>query len=73
MPIPWRILFISSGPACTTLLPSTRMSPLSGRTRPRMSRSIVLLPMPEGPSTIFVVPRVTRNVTSARIWRPPML
>src|SRR5215204_2987457 len=73
MPICWRIRLSWSGLALTTLSPSIRISPLSGRNRPRIRRSVVLLPMPEGPRMIFVVPFGTSNETSSRILRPPML
>jgi hypothetical protein len=50
------------GPEAITA-PFTRMSPSSGRSSPAISRSVVLLPQPLGPSSVSVSPRYSSKLT----------
>src|SRR5215470_3694343 len=54
-----------------TAVPSTRTSPESGRTRPRMTRSTVDLPEPLDPRSTWTVPGSTLMDTPSRAIRSP--
>jgi hypothetical protein len=43
--------------------PETTISPASGRSRPAMHRSVVVLPHPDGPSRVNISPTATSNPT----------
>src|SRR5262250_213703 len=57
--------------ASVTRVPSTRTSPASGMSRPRMSRSTVDLPEPLEPRSTCTVPAATSSDTSSRATRSP--
>src|SRR3954468_20645400 len=46
-----------------TTLPDTVISPATGRSRPAIERSVVVLPQPDGPSSVKSLPSGTSNVT----------
>ena len=46
-----------------TGLPPIRISPEVGRSRPAIARSVVVLPHPEGPSSVRCSPAPTLKVT----------
>ncbi len=46
-----------------TTVPSIRISPDSGCSRPAMALSVVVLPQPDGPSKVRCSPAPTENVT----------
>src|SRR5262249_50602533 len=60
--------------ASVTRVPSTRTSPASGMSKPRMSRSTVDLPEPLEPRSTCTVPAATSIDTSSRAtWSPKRL
>ena len=46
----------SAGPSVVTSWPSIRIVPEVGVSRPAIMRSVVVLPQPEGPSSVVSVP-----------------
>src|SRR4051812_48960006 len=46
-----------------TTFPDTVISPATGRSRPAIERSVVVLPHPDGPSSVKSLPSGTSNVT----------
>src|SRR5438874_2321335 len=50
--------------------PPTWTSPASGRSRPAMSRSVVVLPQPLGPSSVTSEPAATSKSMAAAAHRP---
>src|SRR3546814_9599529 len=53
------------GGAADTSLPSIRIRPVSRRSRPAISRSVVDLPQPEGPSSTTSDPASTSKLTAS--------
>ncbi|MGX1013229.1 hypothetical protein AB7M69_007586 [Bradyrhizobium japonicum] len=53
------------------LCPPSRMSPRSGWTKPAMDISSVVLPEPEGPSSVRNSPRLTVRDTSFSAAKSP--
>ena len=51
-------------PLPESVLPSRRIVPLSGRSSPARQRSVVVLPQPEGPSSVKKRPSSTVKETS---------
>src|SRR5437764_11557367 len=47
-----------------TMRPSTSISPETGRSSPAIERSVVVLPQPDGPSSVNSLPSGTSNETS---------
>ena len=50
------LTFRSAGPSVVTSSPSIRICPPLGDSSPAMSRRVVVLPQPEGPSKVVSVP-----------------
>ena len=69
MPIFKRTSRISCSVRPETSVPSTTMEPESGLSSPRTMRRIVVLPDPEPPRTILVVPGLRLKVTPFRMGR----
>src|SRR6516165_3417327 len=46
------------------ILPATSISPALGRSSPAIERSVVVLPQPEGPSSVNNLPSGTSKLTS---------
>ena len=65
MPMPRRFIGTESpaAPSNSTRSPS-RMTPLSGRSSPAMQRSVVVLPQPDGPSSVKNAPGSSANSAS---------
>src|SRR5438309_4060846 len=72
-------MFRRSSSSCSslrsgTLLPPTRTSPWSGRSRPTMWRRSTLLPVPDGPITTEISPSGMLQETPSRtVWSPKAL
>ena len=61
-------------PSPATLLPLSEMLPVSGCSKPAISRSSVVLPEPEGPTIAVVPPWATERLTPLRTaWDPKFL
>src|SRR5499426_1135165 len=56
---------------CSMRLPRRNISPLSGVSKPAISRSVVLLPLPEGPSRTRLSPSPMEKLTSSRTCSEP--
>src|SRR5262245_50960050 len=56
---------------CSIRLPRRDISPLSGVSRPAINRSVVLLPLPEGPNRTSVSPAPMEKFTSSRTRSEP--
>src|SRR5215475_5983475 len=56
---------------CSIRLPRRKISPVSGVSRPAMSRSVVLFPLPEGPSKTRLSPSAIEKLTSSRTCSEP--
>ena len=56
---------------CVTSRPSNRIAPRRGRVRPRIERSIVVLPAPLGPSSANTFPRSTASDAPNSAWVSP--
>src|SRR5215475_1744939 len=54
-----------------TGLPPIRISPDVGRSSPAIARSVVVLPQPDGPSSVRCSPAPTVNVTPRTAVTPP--
>src|SRR5262249_5888066 len=59
------------GATLVTSLPARRIVPASGRSKPAMRRSVVVLPEPEGPRRVKNSPRPTTRSTSSTATTPP--
>src|SRR5262249_43761122 len=56
---------------CSMRLPRRNISPVSGVSKPAISRSVVLLPLPEGPSRTRLSPSPMEKLTSSRTCSEP--
>src|SRR5215813_2737993 len=56
---------------CSMRLPRRDISPVSGGSNPAISRSVVLLPLPEGPNRTSVSPAPMEKLTSSRTCSEP--
>src|SRR5262249_47939182 len=54
-----------------TLRSPMTISPSSGRSRPATLRSVVVLPQPDGPSSVKKLPGLTSKLTPASASTPP--
>ena len=55
-------------PSLKTVVPWMEMRPVSGFSRPAMLRRQVVLPQPEGPSSVKNSPRPTERETPFKAW-----
>src|SRR5690606_21912282 len=60
-----------SGPSPVTSSPATSTRPASGRRKPAIIRSVVVLPQPDGPSRATSSPGAMSSRRSSTMVRPP--
>ena len=55
----------SAAERCVTSAPPIMIRPALGSSSPAISRSVVVLPQPDGPSSVTSVPRAMLKLTSS--------